>query len=145
MRMYLFAIGGFLLISLTFANILASQIVYKPLMFRLVTLQNADAGREFLANLEGTELFSDQSQYLNSIFDNIFAIEVDTKFLNIEKNITKYENLLRLNQKNRDILITLAFLYKDQGTTQSRIQSQKYYTQAKEVDPWVHINALESL
>lgn len=143
MRMYLFAIGSFLLISLTFANILASQIVYKPLMFRLVTLQNAEAGREFLANLRGTELFEDQSQYLNSIFDNIFAVEIDTKYLNIEKNISKYENLLQLNQKNRDILIKLALLYKDQGTTQSLAQSQRYYAQAKAVDPWVHIDVLE--
>lgn len=134
-----------LAVTFTTANILASQITYKPLMFRLVTLQNADAGREFLANLKGTDLFADQSQYLNSIFDNIFAVEVDTKYLNIEKNITQYENLLQLNQKNRDILIKLALLYKDQGTTQSLAQSQRYYAQAKAVDPWVYIDTLEKL
>ena len=61
-------------------------------------------GREFLANLRGTELFEDQSQYLNNILTIFFAVEIDTrKYLNIKKNISKYENLLQLNQKSRYI------------------------------------------
>ncbi|MBP9797857.1 hypothetical protein KBC70_01795 [Candidatus Woesebacteria bacterium] len=134
-----------LAIAFTTANILASQTIYKPLMFRLVTLQDADAGREFLANLEGTDLFAGQSQYLNSIFDNIFAVEIDTRYLNIEKNITEYENMLSLNPKNRDVLIKLALLYRDKGTGSALEKSRQYYAEAKAVDPWVKVEGLEKL
>lgn len=134
-----------LAIAFTTANVLASQTIYKPLMFRLVTLQDADASREFLANLEGTDLFAGQSQYLNSIFDNIFAVEIDTRYLNIEKNIIEYENMLSLNPKNRDVLIKLALLYRDKGTGSALEKSRQYYAEAKAVDPWVNVEGLEKL
>ena len=43
-----------LAITLTTANVLASHIVYKPLMYRLVTLNDINAAREFLGDLEGS-------------------------------------------------------------------------------------------
>lgn len=145
MNTFLASFLAILAIAFTTANVLASQTMYKPLMFRLITLQDADAGREFLGNLEGTDLYNGQSQYLNSIFDNMFAIEIDTKYLNIEKNITEYENMLSLNPKNRDVLIKLALLYRDKGTGSALEKSKQYYAEAQAVDPWVKIEGLEKL
>ena len=90
-------------------------------------------------------MYISQSQYLNSVFDNIFAHEIDTKYLNLEKNIAKYEALLERNGENRDVLIKLALLYKDQGTRSSLEKSKTYYVAAKAVDPWVKIDGLEAL
>ena len=134
-----------LIITLTCANVLASHMVYKPLMFRVMTLNDVQAAREFLGDLEGSSWYPYQSQYLNSIFDNVFAQEVDTKYLNLEKNIALYEEVLKKNPKNRDVLIKLALLYKDQGTQRSLEKAKNHYAAAKQTDPWVTIEGLEKL
>ncbi len=134
-----------LTIALTTANVVASHIVYKPLMYRLITLRDVGAAREFLGNLEGSPWYLYQSQYLNSIFDNVLAQEIDTKYLNLEKNIVHYESILKRSPKNRDVLIKLALLYKDQGSTISLEKAKGYYLSAKETDPWVKIEGLEKL
>lgn len=134
-----------LAITLTTANVLASHIVYKPLMYRLVTLNDINAAREFLGDLEGSPWYIYQSQYLNSVFDNVLAQEIDTKYLNLEKNITLYEDILRKNPKNRDVLIKLALLYKDQGGNRSLEKAKSYYLSAKQTDPWITVESLEKL
>lgn len=144
-KTFLVSLLATILIALTTANVFASQVIYRPLMFRLVTLHDIDAAREFLGDLDGSDWYTYQSQYFNSVFDNIFAQEIDTKYLNLEKNIAKYETLLGRNTKNRDVLIKLALLYKDQGTRSSLEKSRKYYRAAKNVDPWVKIEGLEKL
>lgn len=142
---YLASSLAVLLIAFTTANVLASQSIFRPLMFRLVSLQDVSAAREFLGNLEGSAFYESQSQYLNSVFDNVLAQEIDTKHLNLEKNIAEYEKILALNPKNRDVLIKLALLYKDKRTLSARAEAKKHYQIAQEVDPWIKIEELEKL
>ena len=139
-----FVIVWLILICSAYAglNIFASQFVYSPLMFRLLSFNDVDTARQYLANLEGSALYDSQSRYLNGIFDNIFAREVDVAQLNTRKTIDKYERLLSFNTHNRDVLVKLSLLYKDIG---NRDKALAYYKQAQEIDPWVRVVALERL
>lgn len=136
------AFGFFGIIVFTFiaANIYVSQFSYHPLMFRLITLQDAPAADQFLADLEGTSVYPAQLRYFNSLFDNVFTHEIDIKHLNTDNSINYYEKILKLNGKNRDVLIKLALLYKENGNTK---KSADYYRAAKKIDPWVKIAGLE--
>jgi Tfp pilus assembly protein PilF len=52
----------------------------------------------------------------------------------------RYRVLLEKNPKSRDALIMLA-LYELRGGNDK--EAARYYTQAKEVDPWLKIESLE--
>lgn len=138
---------GVVLLVFLAANVVASQLSYAPLMFRLVGLNDIDAAREFLVNLDGPELagkghsgqsnlYESQSRYLNSHFDNIFAREVDISQLNAEKAIAKYEELLQVNEYNPQVLVKLGLLHREKG---DEMQAAEYFKRARNVDPWVDI------
>lgn len=134
----LFGLAGLILLVFLMANVGASQFAYAPLMFRIVSLQDADAAREFLVNMEGqahfSKIYASQSEYLNSHFDNIFAKEVDVERLSAEKAIGYYEGLLALNADNPQVLVKLSLLYAERGD-QSR--ATEYVERARKIDPWV--------
>jgi tetratricopeptide (TPR) repeat protein len=136
----LFGLAGVVLLVFLMANVGASQFAYAPLMFRVVGLQDADAAREFLVDMEGqaalSSVYAGQSEYLNSHFDNIFAREVDVERLNGEKAIGYYEGLLALNEGNPQVLIKLSLLYSERG---DKGRATEYMKRAQEIDPWVEV------
>ena len=124
------------------ANILASQLIFNPLLFRLVTLEDTGATREFLANLEGSPLYEGQNRYFNSLYNSVFSHEIDVKHLNSEKASAHYEELLQLNPKSRDVLVELALLKTELG---QKSEAKAFYMRAKEIDPWLQISKLDRL
>lgn len=134
--------GLTLLLLYAMANVYASHVAYSPLMARIVRLNDVDAAREFLANVRGSslqsaesaELYEQQSRYLNSHFDNIFAQEVDVSRLNVSKAIESYEDLLLLNPNNPQVLLKLSYLYAE---NENIAMSEEYRNKALEIDPWV--------
>lgn len=136
----LFGLAGVGLLVLLVMNIGASQLAYAPVMYSLVSMRDPASAREVLANLEGTDLedvYAQQSVYLNSHFDNIFAREVSVAQLNSDKAIDYYEGLLTLNTENPQLLVKLGLLYGEKGGQENIVKSAAYLKKAREIDPWV--------
>lgn len=141
MRKILFQIS--LLIFLTafvIANAFISQTGYDALMNKVVSLNDPNAAREFLANLENTPYYEQQAQYFNARFDNIFAREIDIERLNNARAIQEYLTLLELNPQDPDVLIKLALISKQNN---EHSQAEAYYQEARKIDPWIQIEYLE--
>ena len=131
----LFAGVGLVALVYLVANIVASQLVFPPLMFRLMTLSDPQAPREFLADLDASSpLYQTQKSYFNSLFDNVFDKEADINQLNTEKTIIHYEKLVLLSPNNPQLHMKLGLLYKEKGLLS---ESQAHFQRAYEIDPWI--------
>lgn len=142
-----FAFFGLLLLVYAAANIVASQMAYAPVMFRVMSLRDAKGAQEFLVNLEGSgivlkeglhsyDVEAMQSDYLNGLFNNSIARAVDVERLNVEKSIAYHESLLDLNRDNPQLLIKVGLLYKERGDSD---RSAEYFKLARSIDPWVKV------
>ncbi len=119
------------------ANIVASQFVYPPLMFRLMSLSDSQAAREFLADLEpSSDVYQSQRKYLNGVFNNIFDSDANINNLNTEKALVHYEKLLALSPNNPQLHVKLGLLYKEKGMM---AEATGHFEKAQEIDPWIDL------
>lgn len=120
-------------------NIYASQR-FSGLFYRLVAFNDIAAAKEFLQKIKGSPLYTEQYKYLNGMFQNGLVQE---KLAEDQKNYaTKeyYRSMLERNPKSRDALVALALYELHAGNLD---EAARFYTQAKEVDPWLKITSLE--
>ncbi|KXK10313.1 MAG: hypothetical protein UZ22_OP11002000827 [Microgenomates bacterium OLB23] len=113
---------------------------FRGFFYRVVEGNDIKAAKEFLQYIKGTQLYSSQYAYLNAKFNNGLAAE---SIALEEKSIaTKeyYRSLLQKNPKSRDALVILALYELRAG---NKTEAARYYTQAKEIDPWLNIESLE--
>ena len=122
-------------------NVIASQ-VFNPLLFRLVKLNDIQAGKQFLRAIEETKDYPQQLSYLNQLFDNAFTHDLDQNEFSINQELEKYQNLLLRNQNSRDILMKLALLHYQK---KEYFEAKKHYQEARAIDPWLSVPYLETL
>ncbi len=128
----------FLLLFLVI-NVYASQL-FPPLYYRVVGIQDISAAEDFLRYIKGTPMHKQQYDYFNEKFNNGL---IEARLAEEEKNGAskeKYRTILEKNPKSRDALIMLA-LYELRGGNEE--EAARYYTQAKQIDPWLKIESLE--
>ena len=121
------------------ANVYASQL-FPPLYYRVVGTNDISAAADFLRYIKGTPLHRQQYEYFNEKFNNGL---IEARLAEEEENGAskeKYRSMLEKNPKSRDALIMLA-LYELRGGNEE--QATRYYTQAKQIDPWLNIASLE--
>lgn len=128
----------FLLLFLVL-NVYASQL-FSPLYYRLVGNHDIASAQTFLNYIKGTPLYKDQYAYFNGLFDNGL---IEARTAEEQKNVAtkdRYRSMLSKNPKSRDALIMLA-LYELRAGNDA--EASRFYTQAKEIDPWLNIASLE--
>jgi tetratricopeptide (TPR) repeat protein len=134
----LFASIGLIALVYLVANIVASQVIFPPLMFRLIALSDSEAPREFLADLDpSSALYQSQRSYLNSLFNNVFDTEADINNLNSEIALAHYEKLLILSPNNPQLHVKIGLLHKEKGQLK---QAQSHFETAQRFDPWIQTN-----
>jgi TolA-binding protein len=117
----------------------ASQL-FSPLYYRLVGNHDIASAQTFLNYIKGTPLYKDQYAYFNGLFDNGL---IEARTAEEQKNVAtkdRYRSMLSKNPKSRDALIMLA-LYELRAGNDA--EASRFYTQAKEIDPWLNIASLE--
>lgn len=119
-----------LVFILLFISLFLSQNI-APLYFGVINEDRA-AFVTTLRRIEKTREYP----YLLGLATRIFGEQIKDG-VNLEKTkrkqrIQKLENVLRQNGSARDILLTLSFLYKDDGNL---LKSDEYLKQAKSLDP----------
>lgn len=128
-------------LCLVAGNILASQF-FPALMYKVVQLNDPLATRQFLAQIKGTPDYEYHYRYFNSIFDNAFAAEDIQAEFSLQSEIQRFEELLKKNEQNPQVLVEIALLHYDRGDA---VQAKSYYQKARAIDPWIDIDELEAL
>jgi len=119
----------------TIFNVFSSQKV-SPLYFQMIN-HKLPATISFLKDIRTlpqfkTELAKLSKQYNQPLKKAVFAQE------NERKQKTIYlKKLLKQNPKARDILYKLSLLYQQEG---NKHQANKYFKEAKQVDPMIGLN-----
>lgn len=135
------SMGAVFLLLYLVVNVFASQD-FPRLFYELTTRYNIEDAQKFLQYIEGTPLYKNQYAYLNGIYENGL---VKNYMAQEKQNILtkeKYRGILTQNPKSRDALVVLA-LYEFKAGHEE--EAARFYTQAKEIDPWLEIRSLESL
>lgn len=135
------AIIAVFLSAFVMINVYASQL-FDGLMFDVMTLKDQVAAERFLSRLEGTKFHDQQYIYLNNLFGNAIYEESNAREFNTQATINNYIELLNTNPKSRDLLVKIALLQFERG---NKDEAAKYYSEAKKIDPWLHLDTLESI
>ncbi len=133
------SITAIFLLLFVVANVYASQN-FSPLFYRLVEVRDIVSAKEFLQYIKGTEHYQAQYWYFNHMFNNGLVEERVAEQQQTLATKERFRQILEKNPKSRDALIMLA-LYELRGGNEK--EAARYYTQAKEIDPWLKIESLE--
>lgn len=110
-------------------NIVASQLVFPNLMFRLLSDTTVDAAREFLGNLPEGDVRTSQYRIYDQKYQNIFSEEAKVSGLNKNVALDHYNKLLVVSPRNPQLIAKIGMLESDEAKL----------TIAQDIDPWLNL------
>ncbi len=111
-------------------NIVASQLVFPNLMFKLLVGGNIDSAREFLENLPEGPLHTSQQRIYNQKYQNFFSEEAKVSGLRRDLALNHYRSLLAISPKNPQLIAKIGLLEQDKTKQDSALQ----------IDPWLKLS-----
>lgn len=124
-----FGLAAFILVIFLFFNLITAQKV-GPMYAHLVNGESeatVDFFKKAKSLYEFQKIFPEIEQTFILLEDKVYAEDRQRK-----EQISYLEGILFTNPQSRDVLQTLAMLYKKEGEIE---MSQEYLMRAKEVDP----------
>jgi hypothetical protein len=116
-------------------NVYLSQTI-SPLYEKL-TNNDKKATIEYLKKIKTLPYFKTELKKFTNIFGQSIVKEVSFDDEQRKIKIKKLEEALKKNPKSRDVLISLAILYQEDGNERL---AREYFNKVKEVDPNLSIN-----
>lgn len=115
---------------------------FPPLFYHLMQNPTKEDAVVFLKKLKHQKEFDQQLQILTSLFGKSLIDQVQTASLERKKTIILLHELLKKNEKAKEVLVSLSILYHEEDDINS---SRFYYDKAKNLDPELYIKELETL
>lgn len=138
---YVLIIAGFFCFFLVAFNIYVTQDIH-PLFLKMATEGNIHSAEELLGALDHTEFFTSQLAYFNEQFGPEIQNKLARGEMNKKRQQQDLQSILERNPDSTTALLNLSINNYDEGNFATAIN---YYQQAKKVDPWIKIDALERL
>lgn len=133
-----YIIAGIIFLAFVTVNIYASQR-FHPLFYKIVLDPDVPAAGQFLSEIRTSPYYQDQRDYFNGEFNDIFQRQLLQERFNQDSQLKKYEEILKMNPKSRDILLGIAFIHYQKGDKE---RAREFYRRAQEIDPWLKVDLL---
>lgn len=125
----------FLLVLFLILNLHSSQNI--SYLYEKLINSNKKATIEYLKKIKSLSIFQKELKKFTNIFGKSIVKEVFFDDQQRKIKIKKLEEVLKKNPQSRDVLISLAILYQEDGNDQL---AKEYLKKAKEVDPILTID-----
>jgi len=133
-RSFLIIFSSFLSVLFLIINIYFSQSI--PSLYQEVVDNKKEAVISYLKKIKKQPFFRSELKKFSQVFDQSIIKEVFFEDEERRIKIQKINKALRKNPKSRDLLISLAILYQEDGNNKL---AKEYFNKAQEIDPDLNV------